>query len=380
MLTLAFNIQPAEASGTIYIRADGSIDPSTANITSLDNVTYTFTDDISESIWVERDNIIIDGANYILQGTGSGRGIYLVYTHLVCNVTIKNTNIKNFNGGILLRDSSNIKIVDNNITENNWGITLAHSSNNIIVDNNIANNQDGIDYSWGVWLDESSNNAISGNTITANKFDGIYLTDYSNNNIIVDNNIANNGIGIRIGDIPIQCSNNSIYHNNFVNNIQQVKDAGSANAWDDGYPSGGNYWSNYNGTDLYSGPSRNETGYDWIGDTPYIIDENNQDNYPLMNPYDPEKQETQVAYRILLGRYNDLLSDMEALNSAFQMSIDDLHDEINSVNSTQTSNQEAIIDELGILKTLLYVFMGITVVLIATTVYLAIRKPKISKE
>ena len=43
MLTLAFDIQTVRASGTIYIRADGSIEPSTANITSADNITYYFT-------------------------------------------------------------------------------------------------------------------------------------------------------------------------------------------------------------------------------------------------------------------------------------------------------------------------------------------------
>jgi outer membrane protein assembly factor BamB len=57
------------------------------------------------------------------------------------------------------------------------------------------------------------------------------------------------------------------------------------NVWDDSYPSGGNYWSNYAGTDLYSGPYQNITGSDGIGDTPYIIDANNRDNYPLMQPY-----------------------------------------------------------------------------------------------
>jgi len=59
----------------------------------------------------------------------------------------------------------------------------------------------------------------------------------------------------------------------------------SANIWDDGFPSGGNYWSDYIGVDLYGGLSQNETGSDGIGDTPYIIDANNQDNYPLIKPY-----------------------------------------------------------------------------------------------
>ena len=60
---------------------------------------------------------------------------------------------------------------------------------------------------------------------------------------------------------------------------------GSANNWDYGYPSGGNYWSDYNGTDVYSGPYQNETGSDGKGDTPYSIDEYNVDDYPLMTPW-----------------------------------------------------------------------------------------------
>jgi hypothetical protein len=58
-----------------------------------------------------------------------------------------------------------------------------------------------------------------------------------------------------------------------------------ANFWDIGYPSGGNYWSDYTSVDSYSGPYQNETGSDGIGDTPYIIDEDNQDNYPFMSEY-----------------------------------------------------------------------------------------------
>jgi len=62
---------------------------------------------------------------------------------------------------------------------------------------------------------------------------------------------------------------------------------GYENIWDDGYPSGGNYWSNYTGLDLFSGPYQNETGGDGIGDTPYVIDADNVDHYPLMAPYTP---------------------------------------------------------------------------------------------
>jgi hypothetical protein len=70
--------------------------------------------------------------------------------------------------------------------------------------------------------------------------------------------------------------NNSIYHNNFVDNGQQFYSYNATNDWDDGYPSGGNYWSDYNGTDA---------NHDGIGDTPYVIDANNIDHYPLVGMF-----------------------------------------------------------------------------------------------
>ena len=74
-LTLAFNVQPVRASATIYIRADGSIDPPTAPIYTADNITYTLTGNITadaDGIVIERDNVVWEGAGYTVQGTGSG--------------------------------------------------------------------------------------------------------------------------------------------------------------------------------------------------------------------------------------------------------------------------------------------------------------------
>jgi hypothetical protein len=58
----------------------------------------------------------------------------------------------------------------------------------------------------------------------------------------------------------------------------------SINVWDNSYPSGGNYWSNYTGVDMKSGFYQNETGNDGIGDMTHTIDANNTDHYPLMAP------------------------------------------------------------------------------------------------
>jgi len=118
---------------------------------------------------------------------------------------------------------------------------------------------------WGMELHHSSRNTISRNTIAAS-YEEISLADSSNNNI---------------------------YHNSFIDDSPRVYDYSwnfpetppSINVWDDGYPSGGNYWSNYTGVDLFSGPFQNVTGSDGIGDSPYIVDENNVDRYPLIAPF-----------------------------------------------------------------------------------------------
>jgi parallel beta-helix repeat protein len=288
---------------TVYIRADGSIDPPDAPISTVDCVTYTLTGNIysgAYGIVVQRSNIIIDGAGYTVEGTGvvDSKGISLSE---LTNVTIKNTNIKRFYYCISFFRSSSSNIQVNNITNNGWlsGIWLEYSSNNSISGNNIANNWDGIS------LSHSSNNSISGNNITNNDR-GIKLS-YSDNNSIPGNNIANNGDGIELelssgnsvsgNNITannnygiylyyLHSSDNIIYHNNFINNVyDQVYSGVSVNVWDDGYPSGGNYWSDYAGVDVKSGLNQDLPESDGIGDAPYIIDANNTDHYPLMNPY-----------------------------------------------------------------------------------------------
>jgi parallel beta-helix repeat protein len=284
MLPLAFNIQPIKASGTIYIRANGSVE-GTDKIATADNVTYTFTDNIYDSIVIERDNIVIDGSGYTVEGTGTGTGIYLSGRS---NVTIKNMEIKAFEAGIYLEYSSNNAITGDNITDNMfYGILFDYSSNNRISGNTITANND-----TGVYLYESSNNTITGDNMTNNEFYGIVLFDHSLNNTMCACMTANNGL---FGIWVWESAYNWVYHNNFLDNIQLsvLPLTTYPNFWDDGYPSGGNYWGNYNGNDSYRGPYQNETGSDGIGDTRYItvIGSNAtqwrhiSDRYPLMGPF-----------------------------------------------------------------------------------------------
>ncbi len=114
----------------------------------------------------------------------------------------------------------------------------------------------------------SQNEIISNGT-------GIHLADLEN--ATIRNNVIMNG---SYGLYLLNSQNNMIYHNIFNNTINAYSNW--TNAWDNGYPSGGNYWSDYSGTDYYSGPNQNITGSDGIGDTPYDITISNQDRYPFI--------------------------------------------------------------------------------------------------
>jgi parallel beta-helix repeat protein len=135
----------------------------------------------------------------------------------------------------------------------------------------------------GIDLERCLNTIVSGNNITENSHNGITLYPGALNNVLYGNYIASSYRGI----ILWEASNNSIYRNSFINNTDQVYviESGYNNSWDNGYPSGGNFWSDYDEGDFYSGPYQNVSGSDGIGDTLYIIGENNTDNYPLMIPY-----------------------------------------------------------------------------------------------
>jgi parallel beta-helix repeat protein len=205
MLTFAFNIQTVGATGTIYIRGDGSVCSSEAPVPNAGNI-YRFTSNINDLIIVERDNIVINGAGYTLQDVGSGTGINLTSRS---NVTVQNTKATKFYYGVYLESSSNISLSGNADSDNTYGIMLDVSTNNILVGNHASNND----------------------------LDGIYVV-YSDNNILYGNTVSNN----RCGMVLSESYNNRIFHNNFVSNalnqtylFQSVNDV-----WDDGYPSGGN--------------------------------------------------------------------------------------------------------------------------------------------
>jgi parallel beta-helix repeat protein len=256
-----------------------------------------------------------------------------IYAGGVSSITIFKNNIENSNTGINLRSCSNSMIINNNLISNPYhgilidglskNITVSHNeikgiltglvggssaitiiqASNITIKYNVvkesyigiqffissyntASGNDVKNTRHGIYLRQSSDISINYNLIQNNN-NGIYLIK-STNNTINNNIIRQNEDGIRVQN----SSHNIIYNNNFINNNHQVTDdskklpniSPSINNWDNGYPTGGNYWSNYSGKDEKKGPNQDIQGSDGIIDVPYVIYKDNKDNYPLMEP------------------------------------------------------------------------------------------------
>jgi hypothetical protein len=233
----------------IRINSDGSINPDSAPIRRSGDV-YTFRDNIYGQIVVDRDNVVIEGAGYALEGNYNGTrtdswivgqgpdqgyentelpwtiGIDLANENR-SNLTVKNLNIKNFYIGIYVWTSNNI-ITNCAVSDNIVGILLSGDSNNII-SNYIANNEEGIFFGVNNPGDEPLNIVLTRNSFIDNDvhFSGCFCEDYNTTEAV--------------------------------------------HTWDDGKE--GNYWCDYKGTD--------QNG-DGVGDVPYVIDVQNKDRYPLM--------------------------------------------------------------------------------------------------
>ncbi|UCB60881.1 MAG: right-handed parallel beta-helix repeat-containing protein [Candidatus Bathyarchaeota archaeon] len=214
----------------------------------------------------------------------SNTNIGIHVSHQSNTTTIFDNNIHGSYHGVRIEDSVENTILGNNITNNDYGVSLDSSTATVIHSNLIKeNNMTGIDF-YNSW-----DNHILQNAIELNDLDGITLRDvYCRYNTIIGNGIvANIQNGVAFLGLA---NNNTIFHNVFINNTANAFPGNETNFWDDGYPSGGNFWSDYLGNDIYRGPFQNETGYDGIGDELHLLSwapKPNIDRYPLMGPFGP---------------------------------------------------------------------------------------------
>ncbi len=302
-----------------------------ANTTIIKNIDPLFISTdlppiVSVTIRVAANNVTVSGFTLTDGGnglTGGGIGTLIIGNIIIApygcislsgaNQTIAQNTVENpyeatgtYTSGYGIHCSGSYNnIISNSITgANHNGITLLGGSTfNVVYDNILTDATDGIGVNGdgnviaknditviggAIYIDGGSNNTICANSISDGG--GIAVTK-GYNNIIRANYIANNRVGATIGNAQSEVdymnhgpvtANNKVYHNNFVNNVFQVKTdfppgytVYSTDFWDNGTE--GNFWSDYTGID---------NNGDGIGDTPYEIDVSRSDHYPLMSPFD----------------------------------------------------------------------------------------------
>jgi parallel beta-helix repeat protein len=183
-------------------------------------------------------------------------------------VIVSNNVVTSNQGGIVLFYSSNSAVSDNYLFQNGFGVGMLNCSSVTVSANDITGTSNYGYTSYGIILYFSLNITAYGNNVRQNEY-GLLLYECQSSNIY-ENYVLGNTYSIALWN----SSNNLFYHNIFFPNVNQTEILESNfNNWDNDEE--GNFWSDYSGTD---------TNGDGIGDTPYIIDGNNTDRYPLVCP------------------------------------------------------------------------------------------------
>jgi len=281
----------ASTSGTVYafgniVKAEDYSSIQTAVDAATPGATVIITKGFfNDTLFINKTLTIFGakGSDPIFGGGGSG-----IYLTLGCGASgsiVTGIVITNYDQGILVVNASNCKVYNNIMS------SMVHSGivleGNNATDNLIYNN-----------LFEDMPTAINltasatGNTIYQNIISSqtsIALNLQSNGNSIYANIVSAGQIGINL----TSSKDNIIYHNAFAATFQISILTTGNNTWDNGYPSGGNYWCNCAKADMCSGPNQNQPGSDGINDTGFTIAVNNTDRYPLVdkmllafNPHD----------------------------------------------------------------------------------------------
>lgn len=313
-----------------WVNEQDKIVTSEAGFVGLINCTNVLVQNLTLSNNAQGILIVTTNNSKIIKNfiTNTGSGIYLFNSS---NITIEENSIVSSGEGIRGQYSSDNSISSNNITRNNSGIYFTGTSvNNLILNNIIAENTvDGLNL-WdssntrlirnkilfntetGINFFGSHNNIISSNILSNTTGPAIKFWYHTSENVISENNITSNNIGILINDsydniithnvieantewgmrFEGDQNNNIIHHNCFINNrptgdglqvsvtgvgFLSVSKPGGGNLWDNGTI--GNYWSDY----LIKYSNASEIADSGIGDTAFVINENNIDRYPSIN-------------------------------------------------------------------------------------------------
>jgi hypothetical protein len=196
----------------LTIKPDGSVEPST-NLLERNGTTYTFKGDIFGTIWVQTNNIIIDGAGYTLRGNGintgqnSEIGILLGgpdLSHRICRgVLVENLKIYNIPRGIFSVGGSNNSFIGNYFDKSSIEIQgNANSTGNLIKNNILINASLSFDY------------------------------DPNGTDIVTENNFVNSTIFVWLANAPVVDRN---YWDNYTTKYPNAKELDSSGTWDTPY-------------------------------------------------------------------------------------------------------------------------------------------------
>ena len=258
----------------------------------------------------DRETVIVDGG-------GSGDVVHITASDVsMTGLTVRNGNngivirsslpidhitlddliiTSNTNHGIFSRNSGGYHRIENCIISDNgeYGLSAHHFTRSRIRNCEIFQNNGGLYTGWswylliegnsvhhntaGIGLDSCYDSTATGNIIFSNAT-GMILQYISSRNTIKNNTIFGNKLGIALALEWSGVGGHRIYHNDFISNRMQIsenKAIADFQYWDDGYPAGGNYWSDYTGQD---------TNSDGIGDAPHHLLGEAKDKFPLMKP------------------------------------------------------------------------------------------------
>jgi len=239
----------------------------------------------------ERNGVLLDNTDggRVVNGTFASNSGYALSAWRSPRTVIAGNRLSDNWGGIEITGPADDSIVTGNEILGSLaaGIGLGGVSNNSVTDNVVNGSADATLVRIG-----GTGSTIEGNLVVGGKNGFSLYGAYSNR--IVNNTIAGNAdYGIVLAhDNMVGDASNEVYHNNFVGNGVEAYHDYRATIWSNGYPSGGNYWSDYTGVDRNSGSNQDQPGADGIGDTPYLIpapfiDSRFEDRYPLMAPTAP---------------------------------------------------------------------------------------------
>lgn len=175
--------------------------------------------------------------------------------------------------GALHTRGDNLAFDNLTIEQSFIGLEADQGNNISIVDSRFTGNDQGIR------LFTSTFSRLERLNITANRI-GLVLTLLSDDNLLTHSAIfGNSEVGVEV----LNSFRNVAYANSFIDNPEHARDNTGGNTWDGGYPIGGNLWDNHTGPDVMTGPNQNIPipGGDGLVDTPFWIDADSRDQYPL---------------------------------------------------------------------------------------------------